>query len=213
MRTVLLLLSLLLSLPALTQDLRIEEDVLPELRRLLDLANAASNAELGEKTLRYHDSIRYTLIDKTVSGGYLKDQNGKVWNMGVLGMPYVLHAVHKRSISGFESLSRIAEEFADEVMVFVMVAKPEDEGDDDWLQGLSDRLVIVYEENVRSLNTFPTDTRLLGLIGYPVTYYVRTDRTVALAQWGGMTNQGRAYKERRNNVRDLLRGRLQMNWR
>ena len=75
----------------LAQDqLAVEENVMPTLKKYTERHRKLMEAHEGIAAAQMNDSISSYMVDKTISGGYLKDRNGKVWNFGVLNEPYVL---------------------------------------------------------------------------------------------------------------------------
>ena len=190
------------------QQLRIEQNVRPSLDSIRHLINAAMERDDQSALRTLNQALLDTVIGKTMSGGYITDVAGRVYNMGVLDMPYVLGTTHARMLLTVESLNRLADEYAGEVLIIMMIARTDADRILADLEGANEELVVVIEEGVPKLGEGPTNNRIMGLLGYPITYYVRADRSIADIQFGQYVDQDRAYRLRRKKVRMLLKGRL-----
>lgn len=184
---ILLFLALITSTPYLfAQDLlAIEEDVMPEIRRLNDVFMSAvrdtSTHNRNDWTASNAlDSMQQYLVGKTVSGGYLTDRDGRVWNFGVLNQPYILHSIHLSQHLHADLRNEVADAFADDVLTFLVFdpRAKRDEAFASQLERLGPNVIVIEEEDPRAEDGFSADRRLIGLTGYPVTYYVGRDRKI-----------------------------------
>lgn len=181
----------LLSLLAATSNLfaqdllAIEEDVMPEIRRLNDaftatIRDTSTHRKNDWTASNKLDSMRQYLVGKTVSGGYLTDQNGRVWNFGVLDQPYILHTILHPMHLQPDLMSEVAEAYADDVLTF-LVFDPRVKRNEEFankVKQLGPSVIVIEEADIRSENGYSADSRLLGLLGYPITYYVGRDRKI-----------------------------------
>lgn len=211
----LLLLYLLISAPLFAQDLRVVEDVKPTLNYFEDKVDDAVARGKGVGITTYIDSIPAYLSGKTVSGGKLKDRHGRIWDMGNLKLPYLLHTLHGNSKHNLDALSEIAKSNEGELLVFLMVRHPQYPKEVERIKSLDERVIVVHNERIYHPMQRTLDNQLMGLIGYPVTYYVRADRTIDHVYHGWVVPPGRqgeypakavvAYEKNLKRINDSVR--------
>lgn len=142
----------------------------------------------GHAAARYHDTIRLTLLGQQVTPSYLVDRKGVVWSLGTMDFPFVIHTFPVECghcEERLEAINTVASEYADRVVTFVLMPTPEAAHALAQVEEFNDDVVVLYDDHFRDPYTYPTDSRLLGLIGYPVTHYLDGDRKIAGLSHGG----------------------------
>jgi len=121
------------------------------------------------------DSLPRAVLGQTVYPGYLVDHRGNVWNLGVTELPIVIHTFFKecRNCSArMETINRVADAYADKLLTFVLMPAPETAVGKAIIEEFNDNVNVLFDDYFRDAYKLPEDARLLGLIGYPVTYYL-----------------------------------------
>lgn len=136
-------------------------------RRLLENQQRQAAASM-------RDSMLLAVLGKTVTTAYLTEMSGAVRNTGVTTTPYVLHTFFlacDNCAAEAEAINHAAKAFADQVTTFVLLPAPDtsDRIDLDWF---NDEVTILFDHHFRDPFSYPEDSRLLGLIGYPVSFYL-----------------------------------------
>jgi len=220
---------LLLLLPCFltAQELSLEENVAQAIKDYQQKAQDASYKKDLTEFTKWNDLVYETVLGSTVTPVNLEDRYGELWNLGILVQPFVVHG-----ISSFDSgLSEmkiaaanvVADEYATELMTFLLMPEPENAVDRQRLASISDNIIVVFMEMTQVKDRRPDDTRLLSALNrFPITYYIRSNREIAGIQTGAsrpypkrengseMTWEeahNRNLKKLRKAVRNLLRGK------
>lgn len=152
---------------------------MPQLRYFTEEGNRLSEAGDMSAFAAYRDSIRKYMVGKAVNAAYLEDRNGKVWNLGVLNEPYVLHTIRHKNGARTPGFNEMADRYANDIITFLVTTPPRTIEEEGLMLTLSDNIVVIYERDPRRADGYSADNRLLGLIGYPATYFITTDRVIA----------------------------------
>ena len=181
------LLCCLFSCSLSAQFLAVEEPVLDSLRARYTVWND-SMTQRGYARHGLFERMLDVVRGTHVNGGYLTDQLDRVYNIGVLDQPFILVTVHEGRPEQFAGIRDFADELEGEFLVFLMVATPTFITDEVPFHDLGENVIVVYEHNFRTYEEAFTDQRLLGLIAWPMTYFIASDRRIVELYNAGIPN-------------------------
>lgn len=182
--------------------LSVEEEVMPKLRYYTEKANDQMVQGNGQMAYQYRDSIRIFMVGKSLTAAYLEDREGQVWNLGVMDQPYIMHTIHSMADADTPGFREMADNYAEQVLTFLVTTPPRNPEEEATLTGLGDNIVVVFEEDPRLGDGYSADNRLLGLIGYPATYFVGIDRKIVgvIQDWRQERAPGNEGEEERSRA-------------
>lgn len=163
---------------------------------------AMASGQNGLGTTYRTDSMPMAVLGQTVYPGYLVDRRGTAWNLGVTEMPIVIHTFARECRNcpvRMEVINQVADKYAGEVLTFVLMPAPETATGQAIVEEFSNNVYVLYDDYFRDPYNLPKDARLLGLIGYPVTYYLdRELRIVGVSMVGSNAYLG--FNKRKKKV-------------
>lgn len=165
-----------------TDPIRTVENITPKTNAYGQKANELMEAGENAAATDYRrDSLLLTLLGQELTPSYLVDRNGGVWNLGVMDQPFVIHTFFlncRQCADHLKSINTVASAYADEVITFVLMPTPVEVDALALSWRFNDDVVVLYDDHFRDPHTWPDDSRLLGLIGYPVTHYITGERRI-----------------------------------
>lgn len=176
---ILLLLTSTLSAQPQADPLRTVEDINPITNAFTKKANEYWDAGDNITATQYSlDSTTFALLGQQLTASYLVDSKGEVWSLGVMDQPFVIQTLYV-DCGGCEEylvpINTIAKEFSDELIIFLLLPKPTSPEGLALIDRFDDNVVVIFDDDYRDPKSWPTDNKLLGMIGYPITYYVSSE--------------------------------------
>lgn len=171
-----------------TDPVRVVKNITPQTNALGRKHGQLLMEKRGLEAAQVGDSINFTLLGEYVTASYLVDRKGVVWALGTMVTPFVIHTFSPRCFNCqkyLAGINTVATEYADELITFVLMPTPEDATTLALIELFNDDVVVLFDDHYRDQFSFPTDPRLLGIIGYPVTHFISKDRRIV-----GLANHG-----------------------
>ncbi|SEQ69204.1 hypothetical protein [Neolewinella agarilytica] len=183
---------LILNAQPQTDPIRTVEDIGPiksaMQKRYFDLEKSGKGYTEAATLLR--DSITLSVVGQEVTASYLVDRDGNVWNLGVMELPFVIYTFSyecRLCARYMDAINTVAREFADEVISFVLLPTPTKPHTTELLEGFNDNVVILFDDQPRKSADFEKDSRLLGLLGNPMHYFITAKRRIVGMAFDGYT--------------------------
>lgn len=173
----------LLYLPAQpqTDPIRTVKNIAPTTSVLMKKrGELMKNRSEGASTLT--DSIALEVVGQEVTASYLVDRHGEVWNLGVMELPFVIYTFMNRPsniVPHIAAINTVANEYADEMVTFVLLPPSTNPGVITLLEGFNDNVIVLFDDHLHTKDHSSEESCLWGLTSFwPTTYFITAKRRI-----------------------------------